>query len=133
MQGEENQSPHNGHQRANTMHISSQSMANKVTHKPPNGTNSKYFNKKDHKGQHNLVSRPAQTEKTEEPQEHKCHEEILSVHIDDTQKSMYNAKVGDMEATALFDSGAILSCISMTTSVALSHQWLSTQTQDQLS
>ena len=49
---------------------------------------------------------------TVEPQEHKCHEEILSVHIDDTQKSRYNAKVGSTEATALFDSGPTLSCIS---------------------
>ena len=112
MQDEENQSPHNGHQRANTMHISSQSMPNKVTHKLPSRTNSKYSNKKDHKGQHNSVSRPAWTEKTKEPQEHKCHEEILSVHIDDTQKSTYNTKVGGMEATVLLDSGTTLSCIS---------------------
>ena len=87
MQGEKKQSPHNGHQRAGTRHISSQNMANKVKHISPSGTNSKYSNTKDHKGQHKLVSRTAQMEKTEEPQEHKCHEEILSVHIDDTQKS----------------------------------------------
>ena len=67
--------------------------------------------KKDHKSQHNLVSRPAWIEKTEEPKEHKCHEERLSIHIDDTQKSMYNTKVGSTEATAFFDSGATL-CIS---------------------
>ena len=66
----------------------------------------------DHKGQHNLVTRLVQTKLTEEPQEHKCHEEILSVQIDDTQKSTYNAKVSNTEATALFDSGAMLSCIS---------------------
>ena len=66
----------------------------------------------DHKGQPNLVSRPAWTEKAEEPQEQKHHEKILSVHIDDMQKSTYNAKVGSMEETALFDSGATLSCIS---------------------
>ena len=59
-----------------------------------------------------MVSRPAWTEKTEEPQEHKHHKEILSVHIDDTQKSTYNTKVGGTEARALFDSGATLSCIS---------------------
>ena len=103
MQDEENQSPHNGYQRANTTHISSQSMANKVMHTLPSRTNPKYSDKKDHKGQHNSVSRPAQMEKTEEPQEYKCHEEILSGHIDDTQKSTYNAKIGGMEATALFD------------------------------
>ena len=48
----------------------------------------------------------------QKPQEQKSHEEILSVHIDDTQKSTYTAKVGSTEATALFDSGAMLSCIS---------------------
>ena len=68
--------------------------------------------KNDHKGQHNSVSRPAQIKQTEEPQEHKHHEEILSIQIDDTQKSTYNAKIGSTEATALFDSGATLSCIS---------------------
>ena len=51
-------------------------------------------------------------EKTGEPQEQKCHEEILSVHIDDMQKSTYYAKVGSTEATALFDSGATPSYIS---------------------
>ena len=56
--------------------------------------------------------RPTQTGKTEEPQEQKSHKEILSVHIDDTQKSTYIAKVGSTEATALFYSGATLSCIS---------------------
>ena len=66
----------------------------------------------DHKGQPNSVNRPTGTEKTQEPQEQKCHEEILSVHIDETQKSTYNAKVGSTEAKALFDSSAILSCIS---------------------
>ena len=111
MQGETKQSPHYGHQRANTMYITSQNTASKIIHKPPNGTNSKHLDTKDHKGQLNLVSRPAQTEKTEEPQEQKCHEEILSVHIDDMQKSTYNTKVGSTEATALFDSGATLSCI----------------------
>ena len=110
MQGEKKQSPHNNHQRADTMHISSQNMTNKVAHKLPSGTNSKYS--KDRYGQHNSVSRPAQTGKTEEPQEHKCHEEILSVHIDNTQKSTYNAKVSGTEATALFKSGTTLSCIS---------------------
>ena len=56
--------------------------------------------------------RPTQTEKTEEPQEQKSHKEILSVNIDDTQKSTYTAKVGSTDATALFDSSATLSCIS---------------------
>ena len=111
MQGEENQSPHNGHQRANTTHISSQSKANGVNHILSNKANAKHSNEKDHNGQHKSVNRPAQIKLTEEPQEYKCHEEILSVHIDDTQKSTYNAKVSSIEATALFDSGATLSCI----------------------
>ena len=111
-QGEENQSPHNGHQRANTTHISSQSKANGVNHILSNKANAKHSNEKDHNSQHKSVNRPAQIKQPEEPQEHKCHEEILSVHIDDTQKSTYNAKVGSTEATALFDSGTILSCIS---------------------
>ena len=97
MQEETKQSPQHGHQRANTMHTSSQSKASKT---------------KDRKGQPNFVIRPTQMEKTGEPQEQKCHKEILSVHIDDTQKSTYNAKVGSTEATALFDSGDTLSCIS---------------------
>ena len=79
-----------------------------ITHKPPNGANT---NTMDCKGQHNLVSKPEWTEKTEEPQEQKCHKEILSLHIDDTQKSTYNTKVGSTEATALFDSDTMLSCV----------------------
>ena len=56
--------------------------------------------------------RPTQTGKTEEPQEQKSHKEILSVHVDDTQKSTYIAKVGSTEATELCDSGTTLSCIA---------------------
>ena len=67
---------------------------------------------RDHEGQPETVARPNLPEKTEEPQEQKSHKEILSVHIDDTQKSTYTTKVGSTEATALFDSGALLSCIS---------------------
>ena len=112
MQDETKQPPHCGHQRADTMHTSSQSKASKTIHKPPNGEKNKHKDTKDLKGQPNSVVRPTQTEKTGEPQEQKCHEEILSVHIDDTQKSTYDAKVGSMETTALFDSGTTLSCIS---------------------
>ena len=46
MQGEENHSPHTGHQRANTMHIPSQSKAHEANRKLPNKANSKHFNKK---------------------------------------------------------------------------------------
>ena len=112
MQDETKQPAHCGHQRAETTHISSQSKATKTIHKPPNGAKTNQKNTEDHKGQPKSVVGPTQTEKTEEPQEQKSHEEILSVHIDDTQKSTYTAKVGSMEATALFDSGASLSCIS---------------------
>ena len=112
MQGETKQSPHYGHQRADTMYTPSQNTASKIIHKPLNGANSKHSDTKDHKGQLNLVSRPSWTEKTEEPQEQKHHKEILLVHIDDTQKSTYNAKVGSTEATVLINSGATLSCIS---------------------
>ena len=59
-QGKENNSPHTGHQRANTTCSSSQSKENEVSRKLSNKANSKHFNKKDHKGQHNSVSIPAQ-------------------------------------------------------------------------
>ena len=56
--------------------------------------------------------RDQNNQEREEPPEQKSHEEILSVHIDDTQKSTYTAKVGSTEATALFGSSATLSYIS---------------------
>ena len=111
-QGETKQSPHYGHQRADTTHTSSQSKASKTIHKFSNEAKSNHNNTKDHKGQPNLVIRPTQTEKTGESEEQKCHKEIKAVHIDDMQKSTYNVKVSSMKATALFDSGATLSCIS---------------------
>ena len=49
---------------------------------------------------------------TEKSPKHMCHEEILSIQINNTQKSTYNAKVGNTKSTALFDSGAMVSCIS---------------------
>ena len=88
------------------------SKATKTIRKPPNEAKTKQKNTGDHQGQPESVVRPTQPGKTEEPPEQKSHEEILSVHIDDTQKSTYTAKVGSTEATALFDSGATLSCIS---------------------
>ena len=111
-QDETKQPPHCGHQRAKTTHSSSQSKATKSIHKPPNGAKTKQKNTEDHQDQPESVIGPTQTEKTEEPQEQKNYEEILSVHIDDTQKSTYTAKVGSTEVTALFDSGATLSCTS---------------------
>ena len=111
-QYETKQPPHCIHQRAETTHNLSQSKATKTIHNIPNRAKTKQKNTKDHKGQPNSVIGPTQTEKTEVPQEQKHHEEILSVHIDDTQISSYTAKVGSMEAIALFDSGATLSCIS---------------------
>ena len=81
-------------------------------HNKTNMTNSKLFNKTKCKGQHTAVTRLRPTKLTEEPQEYKCHNQILSVEIDDTQKSTYNAKDCNTEVTALFDSGAMPSCIS---------------------
>ena len=111
MQDETKQPLQNGHQRAKNMNSASQSKATRTIHKSPNGAKTKQKNTEDHEGQPESVARPKQSEKTEEPQEQKSHEEILSVHIDDTQKSTYTAKVGSTEATALFDSGTTLSCI----------------------
>ena len=111
-QDETGQLLQNGHQRAKSTSNASQSKATRTIHKSPNRAKTKQKNTKDHEGQPEPVTRPKLSEKTEEPQEQKSHKEILSVHIDDTQKSTYTAKVGSTEATALFDSGALLSCIS---------------------
>ena len=111
-QNETEQLLQNGHQRAETKNNISQSKATRTIHKPLNGAKTKQKNTKDHEGQPEMVERPNLPEKTEEPQEQKHHEEILSVHIDDTQKSTYTAKVGRTEVTALFNSGTSLSCIS---------------------
>ena len=112
MQDETKQPLQKGHQRAKNTNSASQSKATKPIHKPPNRTETKQENTEDHQGQPESVARPKQSGKTEEPQEQKSHEEILSVHIDDTKKSTYTTKVGSTEATALFDSGTTLSCIS---------------------
>ena len=112
MQDETKQPPCCGHQIAKTTHSSSQGKATKTIHKSPSGAKTKQKNTEDHQGQPKSVVGPTQMEKTEEPQEQKSHEEILSVHIDDTQKSTFTANVGSMEVTALFDSGTTLSCIS---------------------
>ena len=111
-QDETEQPLQNGHQRAENANNTNQSKATRTIHKSPNGVKTKQKNTKDHEGQPELVARPKLPEKTEEPQEQKSHEEILPVHIDNTQKSTYSAKVGSTEATALFDSSASLSCIS---------------------
>ena len=66
----------------------------------------------DHNGQHTQVNRLSLKKTTEKPQDCTCHEEILSIQINDTQKLTYNAKVSNTEATVLFDSGTMLSCIS---------------------
>ena len=111
-QDETKQPLENGHQRAKNTNSANQIKAHRTIHKSPNGAKTKQKNTEDHEDQPESVTRPKQSEKTEEPQEQKSHEEILSVHIDDTQKSTYTAKVGSTEATALFDFGALLSCIS---------------------
>ena len=104
MQSEKNPTLSIGHQRTNTTNVKD--------HNKANTKNSKLSNKTDRKGQHTSVTRPLPMKLTEKPQEQKCHEDILSVQIDNTQKSTYNTKVGITEATALFDSGTMLSCIS---------------------
>ena len=111
-QDEAKQLHQNGLQRAENTDKARKSQATRSTHKSPNGAITKQINMKDHEGQLEAVVRPKQSETTEELQEQKSHEEILSVHIDDTQKSTYTAKVGSTEATALFNSGTSLSCIS---------------------
>ena len=112
MQYETKQPLQNGHQKAENTNSASQNKATKTIQKSPNGAKTKQKSTEDCQGQPESVTRPKQPGKTEEPQEQKSHEEILSVHIDDTQKSTYTAKVGSTEATALFDSSAMLSCIS---------------------
>ena len=111
-QDETKQTPHWGQKGDKTTHSSSQSKATKTIRKSSSGAKTKQKNTEDHQGQPELVIRPTQMEKTEEPQEKKRYEEILSVHIDDTKKFTYTAKVGSMEAIALFYSSATLSCIS---------------------
>ena len=135
-QDETKQPLQKGHQRAKNTNSASQSKTTKTIHKPPNGAKTKQKNTEDRQGQPEWVVRPKQSGKTEEPQEQKSHEEILSVHIDDTQKSTNTAKVGSTEATALFDSGATLSCISKQFYDRISlwnRQRSSTQMLDQLS
>ena len=105
MQDKTEQLLHNGHQMAETTDKASQSKATRNIHKSPNRAKTKQKSTKDHKGQPKMVASPKLPEKTEEPQDQKSHKEILSVHIDDTQKSTYTAKVRSTEATALFDSG----------------------------
>ena len=104
-----------GHQRANITNskLSSkpdlngqQTLVNGPT--PKNTTNSKLSSKPDLNGQQILVNRPTPNKPVDEPQKHIRHKEILSVQISDTQKSTYNAKVGNTEATALFDIKAVL-------------------------
>ena len=68
------------------MHILSQSKANGVKHILSNKAHAKQYYGKDHNSEHRSVNRPGQIKQTEEPQEHKHHEEILSVYIDDTKK-----------------------------------------------
>ena len=106
-QDETKQPLQNGHQRAENTNSSSQSKATKIIHKSPNGAKTK-------PPRSTRIGHETKTirKDREKAEKQKSHKEILSVHIDDTQKSTYTAKVGSTEATALFDSGATLSCIS---------------------
>ena len=56
------------------------------------------INNTDPNGQLTQVDRPPLKKMTEKPQEHTHHKEILSIQINDTQKSTYNAKVGSTKA-----------------------------------
>ena len=58
----------------------------RTIHKSLNRAKTKQKSTKDHEGQPEIVARPKIPEKTEEPQQQKSHEEILSVHKYDTQK-----------------------------------------------
>ena len=93
MQDETKQPLQNCHQRAKNTNSANQSKATKTIHKPPNGAKTKQQNTEDHQGQPESVTRPKQSGKTEELQEQTSHEEILSVHIDDTQKSTYTVRL----------------------------------------
>ena len=121
MQNKTEQLLQNGHQRAEITNNTSQSKATRNIHKSPNGAKTKQKSTKDQAGQPEMVTRPKLSGKTEEPQEQKSHEEILSVHIDHTQKSTYTTKVGSTEATALFNSSALLSCTSKRFYDCISH------------
>ena len=52
----------------------------------------------------NQVNRPHDTNETDA--------EIMLIHLNDMQTSTYDAKIGNTNATMLFDSSATLSCIS---------------------
>ena len=85
MQDKNEQLLHNGYKRAESTNNIGQNKATRTIHKSPNGATTKQKNTKDHEGQPDSVTRSKPSVKTEEPQEQKSHEQILSVHIDDTQ------------------------------------------------
>ena len=58
------------------------------------------------------VKRPHTSNKTDTEKTNRAHGEILSVHLNDMQTLMYGTQIGNTKATALFDSGVTLSCIS---------------------
>ena len=65
----------------------------------------------DPEGHTNQVKWPSNISPTE-PTEPTRHTEILSIHINDMQTSIYNTSIGNSNVKTLFDSGATLSCIS---------------------
>ena len=81
---------------------------NTTGHQKANHINSLPINNSDHISQYTLVNRPALKKMAEEPQECTHHEEIPSIQINNTQKLTYNVKFRNIEARALFDSGAML-------------------------
>ena len=134
MQGEENRPPHTGHQRANTTHISSQSKANETNFKLSNKASSKHFNKKHHKGQHNLVTRPAQIKqrkpKSTNTTRRYCQFKLMTHRNQRTRPRSVAQKQQPYLAQVLHS--AAYQSNSTITSVKLSHLWSWTQTQDQL-
>ena len=110
-QDETEQLLQNGHQWAEITNNASQGKATRTIHKFPNRAKTKQTSTKDHEGQPEPVARPKLSGKTEETPRAEKPRGDPAVHLDDTQKSTYTAKVDSTEATALFDSGASLSCI----------------------
>ena len=117
----------NGHQRAESSNSSSQSKATKTIHKSPNGAKTKQKNTEDHEGQPESVVRHKQNTNRKDrrtPRAEKPQGDPVCPHRLHT-KSTFTAKVGSTEATALFDSGTTLSCISKLFYDHISHTELS--------
>ena len=106
-------------QKPNTNNDPDQPRTTSIENTNPNNQNQNCYpkapqnqqKKTDSQSQPNQVKRPPKTSQTAATAPTGT-AEILSIHINDTQTSMYSATVGDSNIKALFDSGATLSCIS---------------------